>query len=198
MSADLLIKYKRSINISVLCLAIMFSFTTTAQESINITGHWTFNEKLSDNTDHQVEIALKAAGQKVKKRWWFSKEKDIYRGGPAEQELYDHISYDSTLNIEFSDSEFKFTYDTNFVRPVYTDNRRRSVSLNRLEELEDFSFAHWQDNTLLVEARPRDGGFTNESYTLLNNGTQLKVSAFILPQSFQEPIEIVRIYDRAD
>jgi hypothetical protein len=166
-----------------------------AQEVSEIAGAWIFNEELSDVTDRQVEVALKASGEKVKRRW-FDNSKDRYRGGPVEQELYDHLSYDHELDIVLSPPEYNFTYEDDFQRPVYTDNRPRSVSLSSIEEIEDFSFAHWSEGKLRVEARPRDGGFTDETYSLINEGTQLKVELFINPKSFREPIEIVRIYDR--
>lgn len=179
----------------LLLLICSISLPILGQENPDISGSWIFNENLSDVTDKRVEVALKAGGEKVK-RQWFKKTKDRYKGGPVEQELYDHISYDHSLIIELSPPEFIFAYDDDFVRPVYTDNRGRSISLNRLEEIEDFSFAHWTDGKLLVEARPRDGGFANETYTLINDGSQLKVELYIKPRSFQVPIEIVRVYDR--
>lgn len=165
------------------------------EEVLAIAGSWIINEELSDNTDRQVEVALRAAGERIQRRL-FSIEKDRYRGGPAEQELYDHISYDKELTIVLTEPEFSFIYDEGFQRPVYTDNRSLSVSLSRVEEIEDFSFAHWENNKLLVEARPRDGGFAEESYSLITAGTQLKVELYIKPRVFQIAIEIVRIYDR--
>jgi hypothetical protein len=55
---------------------------------------------------------------------------------------------------------------------------------------------HFENGKFLVEARPRDGGFAEETYTLLNNGTQLRVDLYIKPRSFDQVIEIKRIYDR--
>ena len=156
---------------------------------------WIFNEDLSDNTDKKVEKALKAAGEKINKKW-FDRRQDRYRGGPAEQELYDRISYDRELTITFVGDTYLFIYADNFERPVYTDNRSRSVSLNALNAQEDFSFAHWEDGFLLVEARPRDGGFADETYSLINNDTQLQIKLFIQPEGFQVPIELTRIFDR--
>jgi hypothetical protein len=158
-------------------------------------GQWVINEELSDNTDKHVETALRAAGEKVRRKL-FDFRKDRYRGGPPEQELYDRISYDNELSINLDSDTYLFTYADDFRRPVYTDNRSRSVSLANLDEEEDFSFAHWEDNKLLVEARPRDGGFADETYTLVNNGTQLQVELYIKPKNFQVPVEIRRIYDR--
>src|SRR5687767_13688317 len=112
-----------------------------AQQQNPFDGRWLFNAELSDNTDKQVETALKAAGEKINRRL-FDRRQDRYRGGPAEQELYDRISYDRELTISFADDTYTFTYADNFVRPVYTDNRSRSVSLAGLVEVEDFSFAH--------------------------------------------------------
>lgn len=161
-----------------------------------LAGHWVFNEKLSDSTDDQVEKALKAMGQKVKSRW-FSRDKEYYRGGPEEQELYDRISYDRVLTIEFGADAYLFTYADDYRRPVYLDDRSRSVSLTGLDEQEDFSFGHWENAALLVEARPRDGGFADERYRLINNGTQLEASFYIMPGSFRSPVELRRVFDRA-
>lgn len=166
-----------------------------AQEDSGFTGKWLFNADLSDNTDKKVEASLKAAGEKINRRL-FDRRQDRYRGGPVEQELYDRISYDRELTISREGENFIFTYADNFVRPVYTDGRSRSVSLTGIEEMKDFSFGHRDGDRLLVEARPRDGGYANETYSLINNGTQLQVELYIQPKSFFEPIEIKRIFDR--
>ena len=47
-----------------------------------------------------------------------------------------------------------------------------------------------------MEARPRDGGFANENYTLIDEGSHLRVEMYIQPRSFDVPLEIIRIYDR--
>ena len=167
----------------------------TASAASDITGSWILNEALSDNTDKKVEVALRAAGEKVKRRL-FDRKKDRYRGGPPEQELYDRISYDTLLEIRLDNEVYHFTYAGEFERPVYTDNRSRTISLNGLDEVEDFSMAHWEQDKLLVEARPRDGGFAEETYELLNGGSQLKVSLYIKPRVFDAAIELTRVFDR--
>jgi hypothetical protein len=166
-----------------------------AQEQPQFAGRWLFNEQLSDNTDKRVEASLKAAGEKINRRL-FDRRQDRYRGGPAEQELYDRISYDRELTITVEDDIYIFTYADNFVRPVYTDNRSRSVSLTALDEVEDFSFAHMEGDKLIVEARPRDGGFADETYSLISNGTQLQIDFYIQPKGFSVPIELRRVFDR--
>src|SRR5690606_635329 len=115
----------------------------------------------------------RAAGVKIQRKL-FDRREDRYRGGPEEQELYDRISYDKVLDIRLDDGAYYFTYADDYVRPVYTDDRSRSVSLNALDSIKDFSFAHWEGEVLQVEARPRDGGFANESYRLINGGLQLE------------------------
>jgi len=173
-----------------------------AQESIDarsaIIGTWTVNEKLSDTTDDQVAKAIKEAGGKPARRW-FSRDKEFYRGGPAEQELYDRISYDPVLTIDYSDPEFRFRYADNFTRVFHTDGRKRQTTANSFfaEGGEDFSFANWDGNTLVVEARPRDGGFTLERYTLEEGGDRLRVEMVIEPDAFGAAIELVRVYDRS-
>ena len=56
--------------------------------------------------------------------------------------------------------------------------------------------AEWQGETLVVEARPRDGGFTMETYTLQENNTRLRVELEISPLNFGAAITLVRVYDR--
>lgn len=178
----------------VLCV-LSAALPALSQPEPAIAGHWVFNEKLSDDTDDEVEKTLKAMGQKVKSRF-FSRNKEYYRGGPAEQELYDRLSYDRELVIQFGADQYLFTYAGEFERPVFLDDRRRSVSLTGLDAVEDFSFGHWENDVLLVEARPRDGGFAEESYRLINNGTQLEARFYIQPQSFTKPVQLKRVFDR--
>lgn len=177
---------------------VLSSLAARAQDEAQkeqLIGSWVINEELSDSTDKQVEIALKASGQRIE-RSWFDRRKDKYRGGPADQELYDRISYDMVLEIRAEGDNYEFEYADDFVRPVFTDNRSRSVSLNALDSVEDFSLGHWENGKFLVEAHPRDSGSTNETYTLLNGGTQLRAEFFIRPGSFTETIELTRVYDR--
>ena len=180
--------------LTALALLCLFPFTASAQGT-GLEGRWQFNQDRSDVTDRQVEDALRAMGQKVERRL-FDRRRDRYRGGPPEQELYDRISYDETLAITARSDSLLFTYDGNWQRPVYTDNRARSVSLSNLGAVEDFSFGHWEGERFLVEGRPRDGGFSNETYTLSADGLSLTVDMYIKPGSFTEPVEITRVYDR--
>ncbi|HHX81754.1 MAG TPA: hypothetical protein GX696_02065 [Pseudomonadaceae bacterium] len=180
----------------VLLPLLVWSAPLAAQDPQLFDGYWVFNEGASDSTDKAVEKALKAMGQKVNSRW-FSRDKERYRGGPADQELYDRISYDRVLTIEYRDDTYFFGYADDYQRAVYTDNRSRSVSLTGLDTLEDFSLAHWEGETLVVEARPRDGGFAEESYTLINAGKQLQAEFYILPRTFTSPVEVTRVFDRS-
>lgn len=187
--------YRHTIKL-FLCLSLLWLITIAeAQENSPIEGRWILNPDLSDNTDKEVARVLRAMGQKVS-RCWLNCEEDRFRGGPEEQELYDRLSYDKTLTIELGEPEYRFVYDDNYQRPVYTDGRSQSISLAGLDEVNDFSMAHWEQNRLFVEARPRDGGFANEVYTLINQGSQLRVELYIQPKAFTEPIELTRIYDR--
>lgn len=179
----------------LLALLALSPLPALAQIDPAIAGHWVFNEKLSDDTDDEVAKTLKAMGQKVKSRM-FSRNKEYYRGGPIEQELYDRLSYDRELVIELGTEQYLFTYHGGFQRPVFLDDRRRSVSLTGLDAVEDFSFGHWENGALLVEARPRDGGYAEESYRLINNGAQLEARFHIQPQSFTRPVELKRVFDR--
>jgi hypothetical protein len=178
----------------LLLLPLCFGGGALAQNA-DLGGAWVINAKLSDNTDSRVEAALRAAGEKVQ-RSWFDRRQDRYRGGPAEQELYDRMSYDLALDIRFDEGTYTFTYADNFSRAIYTDNRSRSVSLNALAAVEDFSLGHWEGEVFKVEAHPRDGGYAEESYRLINGGQQLQAEFYILPKAFSEPITLKRVYDK--
>jgi len=165
----------------------------------DLRGRWVINDDLSDNTDDQVEEAIEAGGGKGG-RGLFNRKEDFYRGGPPEHELYDRISYDDVLQIEFDAPEFQFTYEDNYRRVFHIDGRRRRASANDFytEGGEDWSSGLVESSSLVVEARPRDGGFTIETYTLIDNGARLRIEMLIQPDSFREPIELVRIFDRAE
>ncbi len=171
------------------------SAQSSADAATAISGTWIFNQDLSDSTDDKVEAALRKMGQRVR-RGWFERRDDVYRGGPADQELYDRISYDKEFEIAVDGDHFLFTYAGEFERPVYTDNRSRAVSLTELGAVDDFSLGHWENGKLLVEAHPRDGGFIEESYELVNGGAQLRVELYIKPRTFDEAFELERVFDR--
>jgi len=171
------------------------AFSTAQDANPVIDGHWRINEELSDNTDKQVEHALRAAGERVR-RSWFDRRKDRYRGGPADQELYDRLSYDPVLTVTTIDDGYNFEYADGYSRAVYTDNRSRAVSLTALDSVEDFSLGHWENGRFLVEAHPRDGGHVSETYTLLEGGARLQVELIARPGTFSEDIELKRVYDK--
>lgn len=187
--------------LSSLVLVLVLTFSASAQtESFvsDLQGSWVINDELSDNTDDQVEDAIEAGGGRGG-RSLFNRREDFYRGGPPEHELYDRISYDDVLTIEYSAPEFRFTYEDDYQRVFHTDGRRRRVSANSFytEGGEDWSSGLFEANALVVEARPRDGGFTIETYTLEENGTRLRIEMTIQPNSFSVPIELTRIFDRS-
>ncbi len=165
-----------------------------------IVGEWIINDELSDNTDDQVEAAIKEGGGKVPRRFLRKRPEDFYRGGPPEQELYDRISYDDVLRIDYAEPEFTFTYADDYQRLFHTDGRRRTTTANSFyaEGGADFSFGNFSGNALIVEARPRDGGFTLETYTLEAGGNRLRVEMVIQPDSFRAMINLSRVYDRAN
>lgn len=171
----------------------------TSDFGAELQGGWVINDELSDNTDDQVEEAIEAGGGKGG-RGLFNRREDFYRGGPPEHELYDRISYDDVLRIDFEAPEFQFTYEDNYRRVFHIDGRRRRASATDFytEGGEDWSSGLIEGDSLVVEARPRDGGFTIETYTLIDNGSRLRIEMLIQPDSFREPIELVRIFDRAE
>lgn len=184
------------------CLCILsFCVPAAAQSPVlaeMLVGRWVINEELSDNTDDQVERAIKKGGGKVSRRWFSKRAEDYYRGGPAEQELYDRISYDDEITIAYEGVEFRFEYEGGYVRVFHSDGRRRQSSANSFykEGGDDFSLANWEDEALVVEARPRDGGFTIENYTLSENGNQLTIEMLIQPDSFNAEINLTRVFSR--
>lgn len=167
------------------------------QETL-LEGSWVINEELSDDTDEAVEAAIVKAGGRVERRWFGRAEKGRYRGGPEEHELYDRISYDEVLRISYDESEFWFGYEDGWQRIFHTDGRTRSIGASGFYETggQDFSFGAWEGESLFVEGRPRDGGFTMETYTLQDEGARLRVELTIKPANFGAAIEMVRIYDR--
>lgn len=158
------------------------------------TGHWVVNEELSDDPDRQVEKAIKAGGGKVPRG---KKTKGRHRGGPVEQQLYDHISYDEELQFEYQDPQFTLRYSEGFERIFYSDGRRQVFSTSRSSKPSDYSFAGWEGAVLYVESKPLDAGYIFETFTLINNSSQLQIELQLEPASFLAPIRIKRVYDRA-
>lgn len=164
-----------------------------------ITGSWVANYELSDDPDKAVERAIKKAGGKPDSGG--KRGRGRYRGGPANQELYDRITYDDVLTIRRAAPEFRFTYADNYTRVFHTDGRSRTVSATGTASGDnlDFSFGSWGGDTLNVEARVRDGGWTKERYMLQTSetgGQQLRVELELAPLGFREPVVLVRIFDR--
>jgi hypothetical protein len=196
------------LKLSLCCLLLLVSYVpltaVVAQTDPGVAGHWRINTGLSDDTDDEVEKALKTSGSKVETKW-FDRRKDKYRGGPADQELYDRFSYDPVLTITPQGDNYVFEYADNFKSVVYTDNSSHTVSLNALETAEDFLEGQWKDGKLLVEMHPRDGGYVYATYALVDasksngrnkNSKRLQVSFIIKPGSFLDEFKLKRVYDR--
>ncbi len=162
-----------------------------------IQGNWAINDQLSDDTDDQVEEAIKTGGGRAS-RGLFNSREDFYRGGPPEHELYDRVSYDDFLTIRYESPEFSFIYEDEYERVFHTDGRRRRTTAADFYsgEAADWSFGYFEGQSLIVEGQPRDGGFTVETYTLSNNGNRLRIEMLIQPDSFAVPINLVRVFDR--
>jgi hypothetical protein len=196
-----LIRLTQSVTLS---FVFIYPFAVTAEEGGHqaFTGIWYINEELSDDTDKQVEKAIKESGGKIGRTK--KKGKGRYKGGPPEQALYDHISYDETLHFEYKAPEFRLRYEEGFERIFHSDNRRRTASVRSsgTRERKDFAFASWSGaNKLFVESRPRDGGRTSEVYTLVkssqSNEVLLQVELNLNPLLFSGPLYIKRIYQRS-
>lgn len=182
-----------------LCLVCGASQLQAAEAASQaIVGSWLFNAALSDDPDVAVEAAIVKAGGKVPRGWFKKKERGRYRGGPQEQELYDRLSYDLLLRIDYEEPQFWFGYDDGFQRVFHSDGRSQSIGASELysKGASDFALADWEGDTLFVEGRPRDGGFTLETYTLEEGGTRLRVQLELKPANFGAAVKMVRIYDR--
>ncbi len=164
-----------------------------AEGTTGFNGRWVLNQELSDDTDKQVERAIKKGGGKVRRG---KKTKGRYRGGPPTQKLYDHLSYDEVLQFHYQEPEFRLAYEQGFERVFYSDGRRQVISTSRSAPPSDYSFGGWEGDTLYVESKPLDAGYILETYTLLNDGQQLRVELELEPATFVAPIKITRIYDR--
>ena len=159
-------------------------------------GIWVVDNNASDDTDKQVEVAIKQEGGRLPRTG--KKGRGRYRGGPANQEMYDHISYDEILQIKIDTPKIEFIYPKDYRRVFYTDDRSRTVNASgdNQADRQDYSFADWENGKLLVESRPRDGGWITEAYSLQAKGRQLRLVVRLKPSSFMVPIEIVRIFNR--
>ena len=182
--------------ISLLCL--VFSMSASSQNAIPdyqlFLGDWVINEELSDDTDRQVEFAIRAAGGRPPRT--DKKGKGRYRGGPEEHAVYDHLSYDDPLHFQYQPPEFQLVYDDGYERIFHSDNRKRVVSASGTISGDnlDFAFASWDNNRLLIETRARDGGWIYEVIEATQDS--LTVTLQLKPSSFREPINIKRIYNK--
>jgi hypothetical protein len=180
-------------------LALLVSpISAVADEDVQVrrsffNGSWVINEELSDDTDERVEQAIKDAGGKVRSK---RKGKARHRGGPANQKMYDHLSYDEGLEIHYEEPEFRMHYDQGFDRVFYSDGRSRTVSAYSRAPRNDYSFADWEGEVLYVESTPLDAGHILETYQLSTDGQQLQLELELRPATFIAPITIKRVYDR--
>lgn len=187
-------------SLAVIAVGALQWSSAQAQADIRtqIVGRWVINDDLSDDTDDQVEEAIEAGGGRGG-RGLFNNQEDFYRGGPPEHELYDRVSYDDELAIRYQEPEFRFVYEDGYERVFHTDGRRRRTTAADFYNGggSDWSFGFFEDNALVVEGQPRDGGFTIETYTLSADGNRLHIDMLIHPSNFAEPIELRRVFDRA-
>ena len=189
------LQWMRRVALSITLISTILPVTAVARGP-QLGGYWVINDELSDDTDKQVEKAIKDGGGRIPHT--DKKGKGRYKGGPSDQQFYDHISYDDNLRIQENEPEFRFSYEEGFERVFYSDNRGRSVSASGLQSGagKDYSFASWEGSKLMVESRPLDGGHAMETYSLDPDG-RLRVEMHLKPLMFPAPIDIVRVYDRA-
>ena len=88
--------YRRYLVIGFIFFSFCISFISRAEQiNQSFDGDWVVNDGLSDDTDKQVEKAIKKAGGRPDSGG--KKGKGRYRGGPEDQELYEVRSARKTL-----------------------------------------------------------------------------------------------------
>lgn len=162
----------------------------------DLTGTWVINLDESDDPDKLVEKAIRSVGGRADSEG--RKGRGRYKGGPKEQEIYDHLLYDEKLGITQRGPEIHIVYLEGFQRRFYTDGRGRTVSASGSSsgDAQDFSFGGWSGHTLNVEAKPRDGGWTMESYTLDPSRNRITAKLRLKPLLFPVEVEANLVYDR--
>ncbi|MBI1731557.1 MAG: hypothetical protein HYR49_02150 [Gammaproteobacteria bacterium] len=180
----------------VLCGRPVTSAADDPAAGPDLSGTWVLNLELSDDPDRQIEKSIRAAGGRPDSGGRRGRER--YRGGPADQEIYDHLIYDGTVRIVQNGAEVHIAYGSGFERRFFTDGRSRTVSASGSGSGDglDFSFGAWSGPTLHVEAKPRDGGWTRESYTLEPGGNRLRAEMEMKPLLFPAVVQVRLIYDR--
>lgn len=189
---------RRLISLFLAILILVGAGNASAQEpATGINGAWMLNIEDSDDPDKKIERAIRDMGGRPDADG--KRGRGRYKGGPKEQEIYDHLIYDETLSISQNGAEMKMLYAEGFERSFFTDGRGRTVSASGSNgsDAQDFSFGAWVGNTLNVEAKPLDGGWTQESYTVDPVTKQLRVLLKLKPLLFPAVVETQLVYDRA-
>jgi hypothetical protein len=181
----------------VLIVASHFCMAFDRPVDAELTGTWVLNLEESEDPDRKIEKAIRSAGGRPDSDGKSGRRR--YAGGPPEQEIYDHLIYDETIRIAHEGAEIHIVYKDGFERRFYTDGRSRTVSASGSSsgDAQDFSFGGWAGNTLNVEAKPRDGGWTRESYALDPGGRRLRVTLVLKPLLFPAEVEALLVFDRA-
>lgn len=185
---------------TLLCMFMVAASVGLAKNSTagpDLNGTWVLNLDESDDPDRKIERAIRDVGGRPDSDG--KRGRGRYKGGPVEQEIYDHLIYDATLQITQSSAEVRIGYAEGFERRFYIDGRSRTVSASGSSsgDARDFSFGAWNGQTLNVEAKPRDGGWTQEAYTLESGGTQLRAVLKLKPLLFPAVVEVELVYERA-
>lgn len=183
----------------VLAVALLTpgALAETGSLPADLTGTWVLNIEESDDPDRQIEKAIRSVGGRADSDG--KRGRGRYKGGPKEQEIFDHLLYDEKIQIARNGPEIHIIYLDGFERRFFTDGRGRTVSASGSSsgDGQDFSFGGWNGNTLNVEAKPRDGGWTRESYTLDATGNRIMVHLTLKPLLFPVEVEANLVYDRA-
>ena len=189
---------RENFSLRLIILAVTLLPVHQLHAEVGLEGEWIINYELSDDTDAGVEKAIRDAGGRPSGGNRGSKER--YRGGPEDQQLYDHISYDTKLQFDYEEPRFRLVYNDGFERIFYSDGRGRVASASGASsgDRNDYSFASWDGDRLLVESRPLDGGRITETFMLEEGGNRLRVELELQPLSFRVPIYLIRIYDRVN
>ncbi|MCP5146295.1 MAG: hypothetical protein H6978_15910 [Gammaproteobacteria bacterium] len=162
-------------------------------------GVWTIDLERSDDIDRAIERAVADAGGDLRPPPGTNRRtRGRYRGGPEDELFYDFVSYGENLTITGEGGvSFRIVYDGGFLREFSTDEFTRSQSASSGAK-QDFSFAYWDGDRLLVESRPRDYGRAMETFSIEPDTGALIVEMSMQPAKFLVPVEATLIYKRSN
>lgn len=161
-------------------------------EPASIVGKWKFNQKESDNPQKKFEHAREDedrnyGSQHEHSGGWHHGD---HEGGGKGNHMFDPPA---SLDITFSDPEFKVTDDKGATRSYFTDGRKSQQQINENRTITYTS--KWENDSLIVESQSPSGGNMTQTYYLSPDRKRLYVKLQTQSMMSNQPITIVRVYD---